>query len=199
MTEVPSSNVPMELLARVKEGDEAASDRLVEILYPLVSKTVRNHIRYAADHQDVAQEVFMKVFLKLGQFRGSRPFEHWVSRLTVTTCYDWLRKRRARPLLSYSDLSQEEADFVERTLNGSLTSSDPVHQRELLNDLLDKLIGRLNPREQIVIRLLDLAQHSVKEIEEITGWSPSKIKTVAMRARRKLAQHLQRLEGPEYS
>lgn len=193
MTEGPATAVTGELLARVKDGEEAAGDRVVEILYPLVSRIVRNHVRRSADHDDVAQEVFIKVFLKLEQFKGPRPFEHWVSRIAVTTCYDWLRKRRARPLLSYSDLNENEAALVERTLHGK-PAEGTLQQRELLNDLLDKLIGRLNPREQIVIRLLDLEQHSVKEIQEITGWSPSKIKTAAMRARRKLAEHLRRLE-----
>jgi RNA polymerase sigma-70 factor (ECF subfamily) len=184
----------MELVERARGGDEDASDRLVELLYPLVSNTVRNHIRRSADHEDVVQEVFMKMFLNLGRYRGPSPFAHWVSRMTVNNCYDWLRKRRARPLRSFSDLSAEEAELVEQTLSGDF-SGDPACQRDLLDGILDKLIQGLNPREQIVIRLLDLEELSVKEAQEVTGWSASKIKTNAMRARRKLALGVRRLEG----
>jgi RNA polymerase sigma-70 factor (ECF subfamily) len=190
-----TSKISPELLARAKDEDEDACDRLVEILYPLVAATVFGKIRRSADHDDVIQEVFMKMFVKFDQYKGPRPFEHWLSRLAVTTCYDWLRKHRARRILSYSDLSESEAEIVERTLSGSL-ASDSAPRRELLDGLLDKLIDRLNPREQIVIRLRDLEERSVTEIEEITGWSASKIKTLTMRARRKLARHLQQLEGP---
>ncbi len=188
------------LLEQVRGEDEAACDRLVEVLYPLVARTVRNQLRATADHEDVMQEVFAKVFLKIDQYRGPQPFEHWVSRLAVTTCYDWLRKRQARPLQSYADLDENEAEIVERSLHGSLAPDD-APQRDLLDGLLDKLIARLKPREQIVIRLLDLEELSVKEAMNATGWSASKIKTTAMRARRKLAEMVRRLEGnaPEAS
>lgn len=186
--------VPPELLRRVKAGEEEACDRLVELLYPLVGATVRNHVRRVADHEDVIQEVFMKLFLKIEQYRGIQPLEHWVSRLAVTTSYDWLRKRRARPVRSYSELSEDEAEIVQRTLSGN-AGRDSAHQRELFDGLLDRLLEQLNPREQIVIRLVDLEERSIREAQEVTGWSASKIKTTAMRARRKLAQHLRRLEG----
>jgi len=187
--------VSNELLELAKSGDEDANDRLVELIYPLVTSTVRRHIQRRADHEDVIQEIFVKMFLRLEQFRGLSPFEHWVSRMGVTTCYDWLRKRKARPLQSYSDLNETEAEVVERTLHGSL-SDDSLYQRDLLDGLLDKLIARLKPREQIVIRLVDLEELSVKEASDLTGWTTSKIKTTAMRARRKLADHLRHLEGP---
>lgn len=193
MDDQPTKVTP-ELLAHAMEQDESACDRLVEMLYPLIASRVGYQIRHASDHEDIIQEVFVKIFLKLEQYRGDKPFEHWVSRIAVTTCYDWLRKLKARPLLSYADLDEAEAEAVERTLSGNL-EGDREHQRELVSGLLDKLIAQLNAREQIVIRLLDLQEHSVKEITEITGWSASKIKSLAMRARRKLAAHLQRLEN----
>ena len=193
MDEKPQAITP-DLLDRVKAGDEEANRILVEILYPIVRANVRNHLRRQADHDDVCQEVFMKIFLKLGQYRGLQPFDHWVSRIAVTTCYDWLRKHKARPLVAYSDLSEAEAEIIEQN-RLSTTSGTSTTQRELFSGLLDKLIATLKPREQIVIRLLDLEEHTVKEVTELTGWGASKVKVTAMRARRKLAEQLQRLEG----
>ena len=59
------------------------------------------------------------------------------------------------------------------------------------------MISTLNPREQIVIRLLDLEERSVRDISELTGWGSSKIKVTAMRARRKLANRLHQLESSQ--
>ncbi len=191
--EEPPSRITPELLEKVKAGDETANRALVEILYPTVRANIRNHLRRQADHDDVAQEVFMKIFLKIEQYSGPRPFDHWVSRIAVTTCYDWLRKQRARPLVSYSDLSDAEVEIIDKSLKTD-GGENPDTQRELFSGLLDKLISTLKPREQIVIRLLDLEEHSVKEVVELTGWSASKVKVTAMRARRKLAEHLGRLE-----
>ncbi len=192
--EEPSPAITNELLERVRAGDESANRNLVEILYPTVRANVRNHLRKQADHDDVSQEVFLKIFLKIDQYKGPQPFDHWVSRIAVTTCYDWLRKHRVRPLVTYSDLSEAEVEIIEKSRQASTMGTSDT-QRELFSGLLDKLISTLNPREQIVIRLLDLEERSVREISEFTGWGASKIKVTAMRARRKLAEHLQDLEN----
>ena len=111
----------------------------------------------------------------------------------MTTCYDWLRKQRVRPLVTYSDLSEPEAALIESSRKSSTAETSDT-QRELFSGLLEKLIATLKPREQIVIRLLDLEERSVREIATLTGWGLSKIKVTAMRARRKLAEQIQQLE-----
>lgn len=191
--EDPPSQITVELIDRILEGDEESGDRLVELLYPTVIRIVRNNIRRSADHEDLVQEIYIRIFLKLEQFRGPSPFLHWASRLSITTCYDWLRKRQSRPLQSFADLSEAESDIVERSLQGTLSEPSEA-QQEILDGLLDKLIDHLKPREQIVIRLLDLQEHSIREITEITGWSTSKIKSIASRARKRLSTILQDLE-----
>jgi len=101
-----SPTVSPELLTRVRAGDEEAWRRLIDLLNPLISKIIRNQVRRTTDHDDLAQEAFTKIFLKLDQFAGKQPFTHWVSRLTVNTCYDWLRRQKVRPLVTYSDLGE---------------------------------------------------------------------------------------------
>lgn len=181
------------LLAQVRAGTESAWQDLVKQLSPQVFGIIRNQIRATSDHDDIAQEAFTKIFLKLDQFASKQPFRNWVSRLTINTCYDWLRKRKARPLVSYSDLGETEAEILEKTLAG-----DPLEQKESIASmraLLDRLISSLKPREQIVIRLLDLEEKSVQDVGELTGWGASKIKVTAMRARKKLRDLLNKLES----
>jgi len=181
------------LLDDVRAGDEKAADELVCRIYPLVRTSVCRHIRAVDDHDDVAQEIYMRIFLKLHQFSGPQPFEHWVSRICVTTCYDWLRKIRARPATPCADLNEHEIRQIEAALSDG-APADHAMRQDVMSGILDKLIDTLNPREQIAVRLLDLEETGVKEAARLTGWSESKVKTTAMRARAKLAQHLAVIE-----
>jgi len=184
-------------LALVRLGDEAAARRLVERLYPRVIRIIRGHRHRSDDEEDLAQDVFMKMFSKLGQFEGSKPFHHWVARIALNTCYDRLRRHRNRRVVSFSELSLDESEFLERARGGEV----PAPGMEGAGDggasaleLLYRLLDSLKPREQKVIRLLDLEERSVREVCEITGWGESKVKVTAHRARRKLSASLRALE-----
>jgi len=190
-----SHTVSPELLERVRDGEEAAWQQLVDTISPLVFKIIRNQVRRTSDHEDLGQEAFTKIFLKLNQFVGKQPFHHWVSRVTINTCYDWLRKQKVRPLSSFSDLGETQAEIVEKTLTAQ--SSDQEEDLAAMRDLLERLISSLKPREQIVIRLLDLEENSVKEVCEVTGWGESKVKVTAMHARKKLAEQLKHINPEE--
>ena len=187
-----SLTISESLLDAARNGDELAWRELVDLLYPLVAGTVRNHLRREADRDDVAQEVFVKIFANLGQYAGRQPFDHWVSRITLNACRDWLRRIAARPLTCYCDLSEDEREILQRTLASD--APPPDETPAMLNDLLDRMIAALAPREQIAIRLLDLEQRSVQDVCNHTGWGTSKVKVTAMRARRKLAELMRRLE-----
>ena len=134
----------------------------------------------------------MKIFAKLDRFRGEQPFPHWVARIAVNTCYDRLRHQRLRPEFRFSDLSEDEARFIEQSLAAAGPEAEPPGVDG--SEVVEKLLATLNPVEQVVLRQLDLEQKSVREIAEATGWTASKIKVAAMRARRKMAETLQRLE-----
>jgi RNA polymerase sigma-70 factor (ECF subfamily) len=181
-----------ELIAAAARGDESAWRSIIEQLSPRVFSIIGNHLRRRDDHEDVAQEVFTKIFVKLGQYRGRQPFSHWVSRITLNTCRDWLRRAQARPAVSWTDLHPDHAELLERTLAGD--DPAPDENPALLHELLDRLIETLKPTEQIVIRLLDLEERPVQDVCDLTGWGASKVKVTAMRARRKLAEQMRRLD-----
>ncbi len=187
-----SPDIPDDLIAAAATGDEEAWRSLIARLSPRVFAIVRNHLRRRDDHEDVAQEVFAKIFLHLGQYRGRQPFGHWVSRIALNTCHDWLRRMQARPAVSWTDLHPEQAKLLERTLAGN--DAAPDADPGLLRDFLERLLATLKPHEQIVIRLLDLEALSVHDVCDVTGWGSSKVKVTAMRARRKLAEQMQRLD-----
>src|SRR3982751_6292419 len=111
----PTRNDYLASIERVRAGEQAAARELVERLYPIVIRIVRAHRPRRIAEEDLMQDVFIKMFNRLAQYRGDAPFEHWVSRIAVTTCMDQLRAQRCRPELRWSDLSPGEASALEAT------------------------------------------------------------------------------------
>jgi RNA polymerase sigma-70 factor (ECF subfamily) len=181
-------------IALVKQGDEPAARRLVDVLYPQVIRIVRSHLPNRSDDDDATQEVFMKMFTRIDQYRADQGlFDHWVARIAVNHCRDRLRSLRSRRVLSYAELDADETTFVSHLLARDDSAAAAERSEETLA-VLEKLLSGLNERERIVIRLLDLEQRPVREVAELTGWGESKIKVTAMRARRHLGERLAALE-----
>lgn len=135
----------------------------------------------------------MKVFANIDGFRGVQPFPNWVARIALNTCYDQLRKQKARAEVRFADLSSADVEFVERVMSQTSQESGVGPARDG-RDLVDKLLATLNPRERMVLQMMDLEKKSVREVAQLTGWGESKIKVTAMRARRKLNGKLNQLE-----
>jgi RNA polymerase sigma-70 factor (ECF subfamily) len=183
-------------LDRVRLRDQVAARELVEHLHPLVIRIVRAHLPRRVAEEDLAQDIFLKMFTRLAQYQGAVPFPHWVSRIAVTTCIDQLRAQKRRPEFRWADLSEGEAEVLEAvTSDDGAAPDDAVAARELV----DRLMGQLKPDDRLVVQLLDLEQKSIAEISEITGWNQSLVKVRAFRARRKLQKLFAELKKKEGS
>lgn len=184
-------------LARVRMGDQQAARLLVDHLYPQVIRIVRARLPRRGGEEDLAQDIFLKMFTRLDQYQGQVPLAHWVSRIAVTTCIDALRAQRRRPELRWADLSQGEADVLDAVLtrDDAADTGDALAAHELVHKLLDQLAAP----DRLVIQLLDLEQKTLVEIREITGWNTTLIKVRAFRARRKLQKLFQQLSRKERS
>jgi RNA polymerase sigma-70 factor (ECF subfamily) len=184
-------------LERVRQRDQTAARQLVEHLYPLVIRIVRSHLPRRVAEEDLAQDIFLKMFTRLAQYQGNVPFPHWVSRIAVTTCIDQLRAQKRRPEFRWADLSEKETDVLDNILTDErdATPGDALAARELVH----KLLGQLKPDDRLVIQLLDLEQKTIAEISASTGWNQTLVKVRAFRARRKLQKLFQELQSKEKS
>ena len=175
-------------LQRVVQGDEEAARGLVEELYPLVIRIVRSHLPLRTAEEDLAQDVFVKMFSHLNQYkpRSGVPFDHWVSRVAVRTCLDGLRAEKRRPELRWTDLSEAEASQLDYLV--AETAEPPTATPAEARSILEKLLGQLSPEDRLIIHMLDLERKSLKEVNSLTGMNITLIKVRAFRARRKLRQ-----------
>jgi RNA polymerase sigma factor (sigma-70 family) len=156
-------------IERVRAGEQIAATELVERLYPIVIRIVRAHRPRRIAEEDLMQDVFIKMFNRLGQYRGDAPFEHWVSRIAVTTCMDQLRAQRCRPELRWSDLSPGEASALEASYGDHRSERWPGHAFAA-RDLVYKLLEQLKPEDRMVVVWFEIEEKSVAEIRALTGW-----------------------------
>src|SRR5580693_10779451 len=103
-----------ELIAAVLSGDSASFEPLVQKSSPRVFATARRYARRESEVEDIVQELWLKSFQKLGSFRGDAPFEHWLMRLTVHTCYDFLRGHQRNRETAFSELTDAEDNWLDR-------------------------------------------------------------------------------------
>jgi RNA polymerase sigma-70 factor, ECF subfamily len=184
-----------ELIAAVLQGDAASFEPLVKKYSPRIFATARRYARREDEVQDIAQEVWLKAFQKLATFRGDAPFEHWLMRLAVRTCYDFLRAHQRNRESSFSDLSEPENDWLERFV------ADPAgvpEEAAAAKQLVDRLLEQLSPPARLIITLLEIEDRSVKDIAQLTGWSVPLVKVRAFRARAEMRKILARMARDKY-
>lgn len=172
-------------LGRVRAGDESAARELVDQHYPLVIRVVRGHRPRAILEEDLAQEIFVKMFTKLEHYRGDTPFSHWLSRVALTTCLDHLRVQYRRGEWRMADLGEDEARAIEECFADGSTREGAIDALAA-KELAGKLLEQLPPKDRVVVTLIDMEGRSVAETAEATGMSQTLVKVRAFRARRKL-------------
>lgn len=184
---MPTANFDLEsCLRQVREGHEDAARDLVSHLHPLVMTIARAHLTSRQSEDDLAQEIFSRVFERLDQYqpRTGIPFAHWVSRLAVRVCLDVHRAERRRPEVRHSDLSEQELAWLDFLVGEEPAS--PPGETTSARELVERLLAELAPADRLVIALLDLQEKSIAEVSALTGWSSVLVRVRAFRARSRL-------------
>ena len=117
--------------------------------------------------------------------------EGWLTRITTNTCLNMIRGSKRRPEMTVSDLSDEEDEWLEQQLSDPQQGS--VENSLVASDLADRVLSVLSPEDQQALLMIDGEQASIKEVAEVTGWSESKVKVRAFRARKKVREAMERL------
>jgi RNA polymerase sigma-70 factor, ECF subfamily len=143
--------------------------------------------------EEAAQEVFLKAFTQLGSFEGRGSIEGWLTRIATNTCLNMVRGTKRRPEFTISDLTEDEHSWLERHPAGDGRDQRSVENSLVATDLADRLLAVLPPEDQQALLMIDGEDASIKEVAEATGWSESKVKVRAFRARRKLRDAMEKL------
>lgn len=184
-----------ELIAAVLQGHTASFEPLIQKYSPRVFATARRYARRESEVEDIVQEVWLKSFQKLGSFRGDAPFEHWLMRLTVRTCYDFLRGHQRNREMAFSELTEPEEDWLDRVVTHPQEAADSAAAAQ---QLIERVLQQLSPSARLIITLLEIEDRPVKEIAKLTGWSVPLVKVRAFRARAEMKKCLAKLAKDKY-
>jgi RNA polymerase sigma-70 factor (ECF subfamily) len=199
--EKPSAIVPpmerteAELIAAAVKGDPASFEPLIQKYSPRVFATARRYARLEREVEDIVQEVWIKAFQKLSSFRGDAPFEHWLMRMAVRTCYDFLRAHQRNRESAFSEISEPEDDWLERFAAAPESASEHA---AAARQLIQRILDQMSPEAKLIITLLEIEDRSVKEIADLTGWSVPLVKVRAFRARAEMKKILTRITADKY-
>lgn len=167
-----------DLVQRVGHGDHSAFRELVHTHQTQMHSVIFSILRHREDADDVAQQVFLKVYLSIDRFDGRGSLAGWIYRIAINECYDFLRRRNSR-------LRRESAPGVQETIPAERR---PADRRLVDRDFLNKLLAHLPQQDRLLLVLKEIEGRSLNELAEMTGLKEGTIKIRLFRARRRLVQ-----------
>ena len=183
----------IELARLAREDDESAFAEIVRRFSPRVFHVAHRFFRDRGQAEEAAQETFLKAFAQMKSFAGRGSMEGWLTRIATNTCLNLLRSASRRPELVTSDLSEDETAWLERVSNTTEARTPDAEQKAIAADLAEKVLETLSPEDRLALTMMDGEGASVNEVAEVTGWSESKVKVRAFRARKKAREALEKL------
>lgn len=181
-----------DLVRRIQAQDELAFREIVDRYQSKVFSIIYGVLRNHNDAEDIAQQVFSKVYFSIRNFDFRSSLLTWIYKITVNECYDYLRKKRVRKLVYESDFSEEDAQRMEAS-DPAVDPAAPMDKQLAQRDLVTKLLSKVSEEDRSLIMLKEVEGHSVEELAQMTGLNENTIKVKLFRTRQKLLKAAQRL------
>jgi RNA polymerase sigma-70 factor, ECF subfamily len=177
-------------------ADESAFAEIVRRYSPRIFRTASRYFRRREQVEEAAQEIFLKAFTQLDTFEGRGSLEGWLTRVATNTCLNLLRGAKRRPETALADLTRDEGAWLEANAGAAADVGHPTVEDKLVAaDLADRLLETLSPEDREVLLMIDGEGLAVKDAAAATGWSESKVKVRAFRARRRMRETMEKLLG----
>ncbi len=177
------------------EGDSTAFEALVLRHRHAVTAVSGRFFFQRPDAEDAAQEAFVKAYMKLGKLKPGVPFAYWILRVTTNCCLDRLRRNGRRPERPLSQVSENEAAWLDRHLAARSQREHRALERSTeARSLMARILPRISPKDRAALYLLDGEGRSVEEVAALLGWSRANVRVRAFRARRVLRKAIMELE-----
>jgi len=181
-----------ELVRAVLGGDSHAFEEIVKRYQRLVFNVIYHYCGTRNVVEDLAQEVFLKVFRALATFDMRGPLKSWIARITANTCLDELRRNRREKVFPVADLNSGDENRIESFFEqfeerASLTEKDVSE----LFELLEKLMGRLNDKDRMAFVFRELEGLSYAEISQAMKTTEGAIRIRVSRSKSKIRSDLE--------
>jgi len=180
--------VEFELILNAQRGDASAFNQIVSAYRRRILGTISRLIGRPEDVEDVAQEVFLRLYFSLEQLRTPEVFEPWLYRLTVNACYDYLRKSKRRLESRMADLSEQQVMMAD-AVAGSRAQSDDAEKRRV-RDTVSVILSSVSEEDRVLLTMKEVEGLSLKELEKIYGVNENALKVRLFRARQRVLKNM---------
>ena len=175
----------IEIISRVLKGEKQAYAELVTRYQSYVFTLTLRFIRSREDAEEVAQDIFVKAYRSLADFRGASKFSTWLYTIVNTTCITFLRKKK----LEVQSLDNEKV-FESVANHDSGFNANRVEHKSKLN-MVNTAIGMLSHDDSEILTLFYKAEQSLEEISQILGLESNTVKVRLHRARQRLKEKME--------
>ena len=194
MTDPLEQASDLELAKLAQETDETAFAEIVRRYSPRVFQVASRFFRERTQVEDASQEVFLRAYTHLADYEGRGSLEGWLTRIATTTCLNLLRASQRRPESELAEMPEAEAEWLDNHLAGiSAERHRSAEKSREAADLADRVLSTLSPDDRLVLMLVDADETPIKDVASATGWSESKVKVQAFRARRRMREAVEKL------
>ena len=177
-----------ELVTRAQNGDTEAFNPLVYKYQQKIYNLIYRKVRDPETAKDLCQEVFLKAWQALPNFKGQSLFYSWLYQIAVNRSIDFLRKRNRQDVLGFEELPQNADDALQ--MAETQPSPCAILERKELEYIIRKAIRQLPLSQRTAFHLRHWEELSIKEIALRLGKSENTVKTYLYHARRKLRRML---------
>ncbi len=181
---MPGMLVEQDVIERARAGDTAAFNEMVLAYRKRILGTISRLIGRPEDVEDVAQEVFVRLYYSLDQLRTPEVFEPWLYRLTVNASYDYLRRSKRRGESRMADLSEQQVIMADSMAGGKQDAED--RQRGEVREFVDALFRHVSEEDRLLLTLKEVEGLSLKELEKIYRVNENALKVRLFRARQRV-------------
>ena len=198
-TKAANAEAERQLVRRAQAGDESAYESLVRIHQQRLLAVVGGILRRNEDVEDIAQQALVKAYFSLKRFDQRSAFGTWLYKIAVNECWDYFRKKKVRPLVYESGLSEDQLRQMEATPDsreGPAREGGGAARLTEQRDLLDRLLGELDEKDRTMLIMKEVGGFTVEEIGDVLDLNVNTVKVRLFRARGKLAEvYRRRLQG----
>jgi RNA polymerase sigma factor (sigma-70 family) len=180
-----------EIISKVLRGEQASFAQLVERYQKFVFTLVLRFTDSREDAEEIAQDVFVKAYRSLADFRGESKFSTWLYTVVRTSCLTFLRKKK----LDTQSIDNERT-FLQLENRESGFRADTIEQKSR-HAMVNEAIRMLSPDDAQVITLFYKGEQSLGEIGRIMGLDPNTVKVKLHRARHRLKDKLEKFFSHE--
>ena len=180
-----------DLVRRAQAGDVSAYEELVRIHQRRVLAVVGGILRGSEDVEDIAQQALAKAYFSIKRFDLRSAFGTWLYKIAVNECWDYLRKKKVRRLVYEADMSEEQVRKLESVPEhgyGGASHREDAGRRSEQRQLVERLLGELDEKDQAMLVMKEVEGFSVEEIGEVLDLNVNTVKVRLFRARGRLVE-----------